>query len=78
MTTDIFDHMGRNWGSEIVARTEIPKFTGGMISAKYLANLDCQGLGPERIKIGRKTGYPLIGENGLISWLRNRASKSNG
>ena len=75
MKTDIFDQMGSTWGSAIVARTEVKKFTGSMISGKYLANLDCQGLGPERIKIGRKTGYPLAGENGLVNWLRARASK---
>jgi hypothetical protein len=75
MTTDIFDQMGRNWGSEIVARTEIKKFTGGMISGKYMANLDSQRLGPDRVRIGRKTGYPLSGENGLVNWLRARVSK---
>ena len=76
MTTDIFDQMGSAWGSAIVARTEVKKFTGGMISGKYMANLDCQKSGPDRVKIGRKTGYPLTGENGLISWLRSRARAS--
>ena len=73
MITDIFDQMGRNWGSEIVARTEIRKFTGGMISSKYMANLDSQKSGPDRVKIGRKTGYPISGENGLVNWLRARS-----
>ena len=75
MTTDIFDQMGKNWGSEIVARTEIRKFTGGMISGKYMANLDSLGLSPDRVKIGRKIGYKISGENGLVNWLRTRASE---
>lgn len=74
MAKDVFDQMADSWGSEIVARTQIEKFTGGMISSKYMANLDSQGLGPEeRVKIGRKTGYPVA--SSLIPWLRERSSK---
>jgi hypothetical protein len=77
MTKDVFQQMADSWGSEIVARTQIEKFTGGMISAKYMANLDSQGEGPDRVKIGRKCGYPIgtNGTNGLIDWLRARSSK---
>jgi hypothetical protein len=67
---DIFDQMGERWGSPLCARTSIEKFTGDMISAKTMANLDCQGIGPERVKIGRRTGYPV---KSLIEWLRGRA-----
>jgi len=74
MTKDIFQEMAEGWESEIVARTHIEKFTGGMIGAKTMANLDCQGIGPARVKIGRKTGYPISGENGLVSWLRARSA----
>lgn len=28
------------WPSSVVSRTEIRKFTGGLISEKYIANLD--------------------------------------
>jgi hypothetical protein len=73
MTKDIFEQMADGWGSEIVARTHIGKFTGGMIGAKTMANLDSQGMGPaEKLSIGRKTGYPV---DSLIDWLRDRASK---
>lgn len=75
MTNDIFDKMADCWPSAIVARTEIKKFTGGMMSRKYLANLDSQNLGPARVKMGRKVGYPVNGANGLVEWLRERSEK---
>ena len=58
------------WPSSIVARTEIERFTGGIIKEKYLANLDCQGKGPEgRIRIGRKIAYPV---DAVIAFLEQR------
>jgi hypothetical protein len=55
----------------MVARTEIERFTGGIIKEKYLANLDCQGKGPEgRIRIGRKIAYPVTS---VIDFLERRA-----
>jgi hypothetical protein len=68
---DIFDQMGEEWSAPICARTQIERFCGGMISSKTMANLDSQGVGPERVKIGRRTGYPV---DSLIQWLRNRAN----
>ncbi len=53
--------LASRWPSPFVARTEIRNFSGGLISEKYIANLDSQGAGPEgRFKIGRKVGYPVI------------------
>jgi hypothetical protein len=70
---DIFTKMAKWWPSPVVARVEIERFTGGLISAKYMANLDSLGLGPPgRITCGRKVGYPA---ESLIEWLRDRASK---
>lgn len=69
---DIFEEMANTWGSAVVARTEIDRFTGGMISGKYLANLDSDGTGPVRVKVGRKVGYPT---RSLVQWLRDRSSK---
>ena len=65
----VFSEMARKWPSVLVARTEIEKFTGGMIRPKYMANLDSLGLGPARIFIGRRVGYPI---KDLIDWLRQR------
>ena len=71
MVKDVFDEMAANWPSEIVARTEIKVFTGGLISPKYIANLDSKGEGPiGRIKSGRRTGYL---KKPLVEWLRERS-----
>lgn len=63
--------MAERWPSSMVARTEIERFTGGIIKEKYLANLDCQGKGPEgRFRVGRKIAYPV---NSVIQFLQGRA-----
>jgi len=63
--------MAEKWPSAWVARTEIEKFTGGMISDKYLANLDSAGKGPAgRIRCGRKVAYPV---NEFVKWLEARS-----
>ena len=73
MEKDIWDRMRQSWGSELVARTEIERFTGGLLSCKYLANLDSSGQGPVRMRLGgRKVGYPILE---LIQWLRERSNK---
>lgn len=65
---DVFDEMIARWPSSIVARTEIHKFTGGAISHRTFANLDCQGKGPPgRFYMGRKVVYPI---RTLVLWLR--------
>ncbi len=66
-----FSSLAKKWPSSFVARQEVEKFTGGIISAKYLANLDCQGLGPkERIKVGRKIAYSV---DSFVEWMESRA-----
>lgn len=72
MQKDIFQQMVDRWPSAIVARTEVDKFSGGLMSSKYIANLDSQGAGPERITCGRKVAYPI---DSLVAWLRDRSSK---
>jgi hypothetical protein len=70
-TKDIFDQMADNWPSEIIARTEIKLFTGGLINPNYIANLDSRGVGPAgRIKSGRKTCYQ---KRAFVKWLRERS-----
>ena len=71
MEKDIFDQMAEGWGSKLVARTQISQFTGGLLSSKYAANLDSQGLGPVRVRCGRKVGYPV---QSLVRWLRDRSN----
>lgn len=65
--------LAEKWPSSIVARTEVERFTGGLISEKYLANLDSCGKGPEgRIRVGRKIAYPV---DKLIEWLAARTTE---
>lgn len=65
--------LSERWPSSMVSRTEIGRFTGGIISEKYLANLDSQGIGPlGRIRVGRKVAYPV---ESLIAWLEKRSTR---
>lgn len=64
--------LAASWGAPFVPREKISEFSGGILSARYLANLDCYGKGPEgRFKIGRKTVYPV---NKLIEWMQRRSA----
>lgn len=72
MKQDIFQEMVERWPSAVVARTEVGNFTGGLMSSKYIANLDSDGVGPVRVKVGRKVGYPV---REFVAWLRGRSSK---
>jgi len=70
-----FQSMADRWKSGIVARQEIGSFTGGVISEKYLANLDSQGKGPKgRIRVGRKIAYPVVE---FVEWLESRSEAVN-
>jgi len=70
-TNGFFQGMGEKWPSAWVARTEIERFTGGIISEKYLANLDSQGRGPAgRVRVGRKIAYPVVE---VVKWLESRS-----
>ncbi len=54
-----------------MARQEVPSFTGGIMSEKYLANLDSKGIGPAgRVRCGRKICYRV---DALVKWLEERA-----
>ena len=67
----IFDGMAARWKSSHVARTEVSEFSGGIISERYLANLDSQGRGPRgRIRTGRKISYPALE---FARWLARRS-----
>ncbi|MGA3085434.1 MAG: hypothetical protein ABSE95_11650 [Thermodesulfobacteriota bacterium] len=67
--------MAAKWPSSFVSRQEVGHFTGGIISEKYLANLDSRGLGPKgRIRVGRKIAYPVTE---LVAWLEGRSESVN-
>lgn len=65
--------MGGRWPSNYVARSEVGRFTGGILNPRSMANLDSKKKGPQgRIRVGRKIAYPV--EN-LIAWLEEKAEK---
>ncbi|UJX40892.1 hypothetical protein K9F62_19765 [Desulfovibrio sp. JY] len=55
----------------ILARKKIDRYLGGIISQGYLANLDSEGTGPRRVRVGGTVGY--LRED-LIAWLEERSS----
>ena len=73
---DLNEHfilLKRSWPSTLVARSEVGRFSGGVVSPHYIANMDCRGLGPvERIRIGRKIAYPV---ESLVDWLKKKSTK---
>lgn len=72
MEVSIFQSLADRWPSAWVARNQVEKFGGGIISEKYLANLDSAGKGPAgRIRCGRKVVYPVVE---LIRWLEGRST----
>jgi len=68
-----FQSIADNWPSPFVARQEVSRFTGGILTPSYLANLDSQGKGPKgRIRVGRKIAYPV---REFVAWLESRSVK---
>ena len=61
---------GEKCKSTFICRDKIGDFTGGAISAGYIANLDSIGEGPEgAFKAGRRQCYPV---ESLVNWLISR------
>ena len=58
----------------VIARDHVPKLLGGVISAKTLANLDSEGRGPKRARVGRKVVYITAD---LLQWLETRTVSLN-
>jgi hypothetical protein len=59
----------------MIARKDIDRYLGGIISKGYLANLDSKGEGPPKIKIGKNVGYL---RRPLVEWLASRSSMDAG
>lgn len=65
----IFDNLSRT-APEIITRKKLHELTGGLVSEKSLANMDCIGDGIlPRLKIGGKVAYP---KKEAIAWLEQR------
>lgn len=68
---NIFDELKRSWGSPIVARDQISRFSGGLLHPRTMSNLDSRGLGPKgRFRVGKKIAYPV---DSVIEWLKERS-----
>jgi len=66
----VIEEMAQRWGSTVVARKDIGRYTGGAITAKTAANLDSLGTGcPGRFSIGASVVYPV---DNLSQWLKSR------
>jgi len=64
--------LARKWPSSFVSRDRVAEFSGGILHPRTMANIDCKGEGPKRIRIGRKVVYPV---NDLCEWLSKRSCK---
>lgn len=69
-----FDKLAEAWAAPIVARSEVGKFSGGVLHPRTMANLDCQGDSPGKIIIGRRVCYDKWQ---LVEWMKKRQRKMN-
>jgi hypothetical protein len=67
---DVFKLMADRWPSSIVARSELSRFSGGILNPRTMANLDSENRGiPNAFRIGRRVGYNV---SDVIDFLRSR------
>lgn len=67
---EIFKKMVAAWPAPVVARSEVSRFSGGILNPRSLANLDSKGVGPaNRFRVGRKVCYPTTE---LADWMQSR------
>ena len=72
---DIFKKLVERWPSEVVARRDVSKFSGGAVTPKHLANVDSLGTGPDgRILVAGHVCYPV---RSLAAWLCERTKTVN-
>jgi len=55
----------------VFKRSQVGELTGGMVNTKTLANLDSQGKGPARFRLGKLVAYE---REAFLTWLENRMS----
>ena len=67
-----FQSFKENWKAPVVSRSQVGEFSGGLLHPRSLANLDCLGEGPERIRFGKKIAYPT---DALVEWMKVRFSE---
>jgi hypothetical protein len=67
-----FSYLKKKWDKPIFFRSEVKKFSQGIIGPKYLSVLDHQGKGPRRFQVGGKIAYNV---NDFIEWLNERTER---
>ncbi len=73
--TDIFDQLVMEWGCPLVARSEVRRFSGGLLNPRTLANLDVRGEIPGKIMVGNRVAYQTAQ---LAGWMRERSRGKGG
>jgi hypothetical protein len=68
---DIFDELVEKWGCPIVARSEVGRFSGGLLNPRTMANRDVHGQVPGKIIIGNRVVYNT---KMLAAWMRERST----
>jgi hypothetical protein len=67
---EVIRQLAKKWPSSFVARSEIAKFSGGLIAPGTAANNDSLGVGiPGAFRVKKKIAYPV---NSAIDWLIDR------
>ena len=62
--------LAENWEAPFVARREVYRFSGGIVTPRHLANEDSRGSGPAgKITVNGRVAYPT---SSLVSWLESR------
>lgn len=60
-----------SWQSPIVARSEVGRFSGGVLHPRTMANKDALGETPGKIVLGGKVCYD---RDALAKWIEDRAT----
>ena len=71
----MFDDMAEVWKHPVVVRSDVGRFSGGLLHPRTMANLDSLGLGPRGMfYLARKVAYPT---NELVDWMKEKYRQEN-
>lgn len=70
-----FEKLAEAWGAPIVSRSDVGRFSGGLLHPRTLANYDSLGVGPGKIVIGRRVVYEV---DSLVEWMKKRCKNEGG
>ena len=69
----MFECLKEKWKSNIVLRSQLSKFSGGILNPSTMAKLDCKGQGIGKVvKQGQKVAYEI---DDVINWLEKHYEK---